>query len=567
MIIPGLLLVLGSCSAPGTDEHSWLILDMVHHNPGESYTATSFTKPEKLADYGYTACVINDFKFVHCAITYDSFDPRIFPEGSREREWVMEAASELETKIRACHNAGIKAYCFMDIIVLPKSLVELFREDLCDENGNITFQKPLTEKVHRIMIREIFQRFPTLDGLVIRTGETYLHNVPYHTGNNPILNGASCHVRLLNILREEACEKLNKTIIYRTWDFGDFHVKPDYYLEVTDQVEPHKNLYFSIKHTEGDYHRTFPFNPTLGIGKHKQIVEVQCQREYEGKGAHPDYVIKGVLDGFEEYRVSPPPVGLNDLKGNPNFCGIWSWSRGGGWKGPYISNELWCDLNAYMISHWAASPETPEKEIFKTYTDKLGLSEADAARFRRIALLSADGVVRGHNSLIHPVNVWWTRDQFFGGLDLLADDFRSIIEMGQTDAVMAEKDSCVAIWKEICRLASEVSSGDESFRSCLVVSCKYGLIKYSIVREAWKIMLKGMEGDMNGNYESPQILEAIQNYEDLWLEFMRLKETNPDCATLYEPYSFYFEYPDYHRSAGMDSSVYQYEKLLETHLK
>jgi len=80
-------------------------------------------------------------------------------------------------------------------------------------------------------------------------------------------------------------------------------------------------------------------------------------------------------------------------------------------------------------------------------------------------------------------------------------------------------------------------------------------------------MLKGMEGDMNGNYESPQILEAIQNYEDLWLEFMRLKETNPDCATLYEPYSFYFEYPDYHRSAGMDSSVYQYEKLLETHLK
>ena len=28
-----------------------------------------------------------------------------------------------------------------------------------------------------------------------------------------------------------------------------------------------------------------PFNPCIGIGKHQQVVEVQCQREYEGKGA------------------------------------------------------------------------------------------------------------------------------------------------------------------------------------------------------------------------------------------------------------------------------------------
>ena len=43
-----------------------------------------------------------------------------------------------------------------------------------------------------------------------------------------------------------------------------------------------------------------PFNPTLGIGRHRQIVEVQCQREYEGKGAYPNYVVKGVVEGFEE---------------------------------------------------------------------------------------------------------------------------------------------------------------------------------------------------------------------------------------------------------------------------
>ena len=39
----------------------------------------------------------------------------------------------------------------------------------------------------------------------------------------------------------------------------------------------------TIKHTNGDYFRTYPFNKTLTLSKHKQIVEVQCQREYEGK--------------------------------------------------------------------------------------------------------------------------------------------------------------------------------------------------------------------------------------------------------------------------------------------
>lgn len=36
------------------------------------------------------------------------------------------------------------------------------------------------------MLQEIFKRFPKLDGLVIRVGETYLQNTPYHTGNGPI---------------------------------------------------------------------------------------------------------------------------------------------------------------------------------------------------------------------------------------------------------------------------------------------------------------------------------------------------------------------------------------------
>jgi hypothetical protein len=42
-------------------------------------------------------------------------------------------------------------------------------------------------------------------------------------------------------------------------------------------------LYFSIKHSSGDFTRPASWNPQLGVGKHAQIVEVELQREYEGK--------------------------------------------------------------------------------------------------------------------------------------------------------------------------------------------------------------------------------------------------------------------------------------------
>jgi len=187
------------------------------------------------------------------------------------------------------------------------------------------------------MLQEVFETFPGLDGLVIRTGETYLNDVPYHIGNNPITNGVASHVKLISLLKEVVCEKYNKKIFYRTWGFGGMHDDPAYYLDVVNQIQPHQNLIFSIKHTRGDYHRTYDFNPTLTLGKHQQIIEVQCQREYEGKGAYPNYIANGLINGFEEYESYKPQKGyksLDEIKNNPNIVGVWTWSRGGGWVGP-----------------------------------------------------------------------------------------------------------------------------------------------------------------------------------------------------------------------------------------
>ncbi|MGQ1889003.1 hypothetical protein ACT29H_01025 [Thermophagus sp. OGC60D27] len=573
-----IFLGLNSCqNSEELDHSSWVVMDMVHNNPGEGFTKTEFNEPSKLREYGFNAQVVNEFQSVHCAISFNSLNENIFPEGSKERIWIDSLANRITKRIDEIHQEGLEAYYFMDIIVLPRRLVQLYKDEICDSTGRIDFTRPKTQEIHRIMLDEVFERFPGLDGLVIRVGETYLQNVPYHTGNGPILRdekswmhntdsksdgGEEIHRLLIDLLRDEVCEKFNKKIFYRTWDFGFFHVLPEYYLSVTDSIDPHPNLYFSVKYVKGDYHRTLKFNPTLGIGKHKQIVEVQCQREYEGKGAYPNYIAKGVIDGFEELQNDTEIHSLNGLKTNPNFAGVWTWSRGGGWVGPYISNELWCDLNAYCLSQWANNPNRPEKEIFGDYARMRGFEGENIRRFHRLALLSADAIVRGRASLIMPINLWWTRDEFIGGENELTNDFKEIIQNGLVEEMLDEKGTSVDIWQEMVAMADSLKGSDTQTLHYIRTSTRYGSLLYAIYEQAWIIMLKGQVGESSGNYDYHAISSAIEKYDLLWKEFIILKEQNPDCATLYRPFAFnYGNPPTYFGVEGLKKTVDRYRNL------
>lgn len=569
-----------SCISPlmiyGQD-NNFHVLDMVHNNPGEALTNSRYNDPEFLSNEGYTGQVMNDFTFVHAAITFDSFDKRIFPRGSKERDWVLEAAKRVKANIKRAHRAGIKVYYFTDIIVLPRKLVELYKDEVCDENGKISLEKPKTIEIHRQMIQEVFESFPDLDGLVIRTGETYLNNVPYHTGNNPIINGEKSHITLLNLLRDEVCVKRNKMLIYRTWSFGGMHDDRNYYLDVTNKIAPHKNLVFAVKHTKGDYHRTHEFNPTLGFGKHAQVVEVQAQREYEGKGSFPNYIAEGVINGFEEYSTNSPQAGyqsLNDIKNSPQFKGVWTWSRGGGWVGPYVSNEFWCHLNAYVISHWGNDTKQTEEQVFNGFMDKAGIEGESRKAFRELCQLSAKAVLRGHSSAKLPVEngwVWWTRDHFLGGTDPQASESRDQPDASplskafnywhkhrQLQAAIDEKYEAVSLWKEIVSLSNIVKLRNAADERYVRVSSLYGLLLHQIIAEGWNIMALGFVGDMSGKHEREKIALSIRRYDEFWEKYQQLKRENPDCATLYKPYAFLYQPPLYQSEKGMDASINRY---------
>jgi len=499
-----------------------LVLDMVHHNPGEPLYESAFEDPAVLKEMGFNGKVYFLFDSPTLAITWESVDPDIFPKGSPGRAWVDAKAARIKEQHAACRAAGIATYAMADMILLPKALV--VKRGMQKTFGNVS--DPQVQQLLRAQIDEMFAQFPDLDGLVVRVGETYLHDAPYHMGKIRAKNNTSeTIIPLINLLREEICIKRNKQLIFRTW--LSFAVDSKDYLEVSDDVEPHPNLVISIKHVEGDFHRATPFSKVFGIGRHRQLIEVQCAREYEGKGAYPNYIARGVIEGFEEHAQMPNNA-LNSMRGfvekHPDlYAGVWTWTRGGGWGGPYIRNELWCDVNAWVMAQWAKDPAQTEEAVLNRYaTTRLKLSDEDARKFRRLCLLSADAVVRGRNSTHGDMNEWWTRDIGIGWPGVIKDKTAQARNLKQ-------KDESVAMWKEIVELAEAIRWADTNTRDFAIASAHYGLGLFEIYRALVYL------ADAEARHDPVAIQNGIKVYDQAWHDYKELPATHPAASTLYDP--------------------------------
>ncbi|MFI3302551.1 MAG: hypothetical protein SNH35_00235 [Rikenellaceae bacterium] len=530
------------------------IMDMVHRNPGEPLQTSKYYNERFVKSAGFNSMVSQIY--VQCALTYDGFDKGVIPEGSKEREWIMLQRKEVADKIKRAKGAGLDIYTFTDMLVLPTMLIEKYKDELvapADQNTrmgirgklapNIEFA--LTETLIRAQIKEIFETFPDLDGLVIRCGETYLYDTPYHSGSNPVrLKGKESiagETKLINILREEVCVKYNKKLFFRTWGLSS-SVEPEIFTAITNGVKPHKNLIFSIKYSCGDFHRTLPFNPTIGIGQHPYIVEFQAQPEYYGKGAHPTYMWGGVQRGFSEYKylMQPDEVqSLEQLKDDPKFVGLWSWSRGGGWKGPFITNELWCDVNAMAMAVWASDVNQSEDEVLDKVLTKLTVKKSSFKDFKKLLKLTEDGILKGQYTALQGLrlNIWWARDQFFAIADAQPLYFEAV-KQNRVDEVLNERAEAVAIWKEIVRLANRIEIEDPFYEDFLRVSAQYGLYKYEMTEQ---IAIIGINEQIDGatrEFNVEQTRAAIKRYDELWIEWQELEDNNPICASIYKPNGF-----------------------------
>ena len=194
------------------------IIDMVHNNPGEKPYDTKFNAPSYLRAQGVNGSVTH--WHINCAIDYDNFEKGLVPYGSDERKWIENKAKVIDEKLKEFEAEGFNTYPFTDFLVFPKSIWENYGDEL---RGNVPVtekspkNKPdirskMTQKLLRAQIEGIFNRFPDIDGITLRFGETYLHDTPFHLGNSPIRSGEGeieDHILLINILREEICVKRN----------------------------------------------------------------------------------------------------------------------------------------------------------------------------------------------------------------------------------------------------------------------------------------------------------------------------------------------------------------------
>lgn len=468
---------------------------------------------------GYNGKVYFLFDAPTIAINWESVDPDIFPKGSPGRAWVDAKAAQIDRQQAACKAAGIKAYAMADLVLFPKALVAKYKMETTYGDP----RDPQTDKFLRAMIGQMFDRFPDLEGLVVRIGETYLQDAPFHQGH--ILdkgNAEKTIVPLMNLLREEVCVRRDKKLVFRSW--MSFDTSLDTYLKVSAAVEPHPNLVLGVKHCEGDFHRGNPFSKVLGKGRHPQLIEVQCAREYEGKGAYPNYIANGVIEGFEEHRLTMPPDALKSIqelaqKQPDLFAGIWTWTRGGGWAGPFIKNELWCDLNAWVMARWAGNPAQLEETVFNRYaTERLGLKGRDVAKFRRLCLLSAEAVLRGKTTTRRDISPWWSRDDGINRHEVPNDPEKR-------QRVLEEKAEAVKMWEEIVRLAGEIHFRDPATKDYALISSQYGLRLYRIYQAVCE--LAAAENDPK------KLRHWLKIYDEAWTEYRRLPAGSAQCASLY----------------------------------
>ena len=535
------------------------VYDMVHNNPGEKEYQSAYNNPTFLRERGYDGKIYELFYCAQYGLLWDGLTKKfgrgeVFPEGCEMRKWVITRKEMLKKLYQANVDQGVSVLCHMDMIVFPIALTKLYPE-IFDSTGKIDIAQPMTRILIEELFDEMFSEFPQLDGIAIRYGETYTgehYGAPYHMGNNPILRGETIkyHVMLMNYLREIVCVKHQKNVYYRTWSWTNgvgvdpFQYNPDAYLSITNLVAPHKNFYLCIKHTTYDFHRCTVFNQTLNCGEHNQIVEVQAAREYEGKGAYPNYIADGVINGFEESKWvmnCGTPHCLCDVINveNSKIKGVWTWSRGGGWGGPYINgangingeekvlngSELWCDLNAYVISQWAKDTSKSDRYYALKYArEVLEMSEKDSLIFYEICLLSARAVLFGKccPKKDFPWVIEWTRDQNINP-QLFNANIQNIINAGIEDEMLFWNKRSVGLWQEIVTLSEQITTGNA--KEYIEVTCKYGYYLYSIYETMYRANIYAQKGK--------NVKDLVIKYDELWEEWITLRKTNDCCPTLF----------------------------------
>ncbi|MGB1124443.1 MAG: hypothetical protein ACPG4Q_04480 [Phycisphaeraceae bacterium] len=404
-------------------------------NPGEPEVSTQYKNPALLKELGYNGLVLYNTTGLSGVSSAEEISDR---ELSR---WVAQQFDDTARRVDEAVAAGLDVYLSYDMLVLPADYVQSHSEELCCNGLEDTLCPASRPAMQRSMyaLNALIQRLPKIAGIVLRLGDTDARRLPYLTGNDLYtphcprcsqLGRADRVVSAIENAYDVVANKHNRRLIVRAWNVrpSGFHDSPELAQRIVARLPGDASddrLVLSFKFTQTDFWRYQPWNQSSivagGKGGRPILYELQCQREFEGKGGIPNYQPtlwrQGMPEAFEADKG-----GLAEVSDKVNLTGLWAWVRGGGWGGPFVQEEAWIDANVAAVPKLADDPDANVMQLAKTWcSDRLKLEEPDLISavtgiLERSAELAREAFYFGpftatKGSCWHPAADWISDDQ------------------------------------------------------------------------------------------------------------------------------------------------------------
>jgi hypothetical protein len=357
----------------------------------------------RMLDYGNNAIVVPmlleliDFERVGAPQSIAGTLP-IYAPGSAYRARHDAVRRQFGRLFDWTRQQGMQVFLDTDMLTLTPPLSRHLRA-LSHGAGavGIDTSDPAVWQVYRAGLEELFDRMPSITGVVIRFGEGgSLYNGedwPYRS-EMAVRDAASLRAMLHGLL--PLFEARDKTLILRSWTvgigpLGRLHVDPDVYERVLGDIDS-PALIVSTKFTAGDFFSYLPVNPTLVRGRHRRIVELQAKPEFEGFGAFPNFL------GYEHARA------LREIHAvNPQVVGMYVLAQFGGplRAGPRMLYPLhgywwWTDANVYVASRLGIEPDADVDALARRWASAtFGPDPRIVDAVARVLRLSREAVLDG----------------------------------------------------------------------------------------------------------------------------------------------------------------------------
>ena len=372
-------------------------------NPGEPRMETRFRDPAVLAELGFNGLALYE------TVAWSGVREAAEVDDAELRAWLVRTGEEAEAEVVRAQGAGLEAWLCTDALALPAARVAAEPALRCTNRADrLCIGSDAAVDAFAAGLRAMLRRHPGAAGVVLRVGETDAARMPHLTGNDVYrtlgggctrcrrLDAAERVLRLARVAHAVVVQGAGRRLILRAWNVrpGGMHDDPAVAEAVAAGLpgDPAAgNLLLSFKFTAGDFRRYQPWNPaSLACGAWPVLYELQCQREFEGKGVLPDWQAPLWRDGPPE---APPerarPAGLAAAASAVNFAGTLGWVRGGGWGGPFVSDETWIDANAFAAAGLARAPDAEadalrELWLRRLLPDDVGDAPAVAAARERL---------------------------------------------------------------------------------------------------------------------------------------------------------------------------------------